>query len=179
MYKMNQFNTFDLDIKRVLNKNKEEGKEIGEINIYDCLKIIFNEIRKNKLWCYNCNKFQDMCSTTNIYSIGETIIFLLDRGLNFDKINTLMNIPFKIEENINLKDFNIKKSNFKLTSIVSILPKKKKYVCYFKSPIDNYWYLANDDNVNCITFKIIEKNHSTNDNNEDFNNPCILFYKKI
>jgi hypothetical protein len=176
MFKLLSFNTFNLDILKCYEKNYKNGK--NEVTIYDCLNL-YNEPTICKLRCENCNnRFQKIYTKRKIYSFAETIIFLIDRGTNFDPANNLMNILFKIEENIDLSSFIIDQNSikkFELIGIVSIHQKLKKYVSFYKSFIDKDWYCCKDEQVDFITFPMIKKYH--NENNSCI--PCILFYRII
>jgi len=105
----------------------------------------------------------------------KAFIFLLNRGINFDKANSLITIPFKVEEIIKIDNylFNRETKQYELTGIISICLKEDKYICFCKSFIDNKWYEYDDTNVkesninNVINFN--------NDNNQFI--PCLLYYK--
>ena len=112
---------------------------------------------------------------TEVYSTPSYFIFSLNREGN--PAQNLLNIPFIIEENINLQPFIVEKqcfSKFKLQGIVSISSKQNnKYVCFGKSPVNDKWYLYNDDKVD-----ISDINNILNLHNQNFDYiPCILLYK--
>lgn len=179
MFKLLSFNTFNLDIFNSYKENSKKG--IQQVSIYDCLNI-YKTPKILKLRCDGCdNKFRDLNTMTQIFSGPDTFIFLIDRGINFDKANALMTIPFLIEEKIDLKGFILNekstKLNYELTGIVSILlnEKEKKYVSYCVSPIDDCWYYYNDNIVEYTQLEIILKEHNIKKNNV----PCILFYRAI
>ena len=152
------------------------GNNSNEITIYDCLQLFGNQ-KKKKLCCNNCgNKFQIMFSQKFIFTFNNTIIFMMDRGINFDKANILMNIHFKIEEKINLAKFILNGNShnqFKLSAIISISIKENKYICFCKSLITNEWFIYNDDIVDFTDLGIILKEH----NEDKIYIPCILLYQ--
>jgi len=92
----------------------------------------------------------------SIYSSPIYFIFSLNRG-NPDP--NLLNIKFLIEENIDVSQFLENKKSFskyELIGIVSISMKENyKYVCFGQSPVDNNWYLYNDEFVNDINENLI------------------------
>ena len=163
------FSTFNLDIMNL-------GNNSNEITIYDCLQLFGNQ-KKKKLCCNNCgNKFQIMFSQKFIFTFNNTIIFMMDRGINFDKANILMNIHFKIEEKINLAKFILNDNShnqFKLSAIISISIKENKYICFCKSLITNEWFIYNDHIVDFTDLGIILKEH----NKDKIYIPCILLYQ--
>ena len=163
------FSTFNLDIMNL-------GNNSNEITIYDCLQLFGNQKNK-KLCCNNCgNKFQIIFSKKYIFSFNNTIIFMMDRGINFDKANILMNIHFKIEEKINLAKFisnHNSPNQFKLSAIISISIKENKYICFCKSLITNEWFIYNDEVVDMTDLGIILKQH----NEDKIYIPCILLYQ--
>ena len=175
-FKFISFNTFNFNIVEVYAENFKKG--INEINVYDCLNK-YQEVSYKNLKCENCNNsFQKIAEHSQIFAASHHLIFQLDRGLKLDKTNTLMNILFSIEEEINLSNYIMNPSaskHYKLTGIVSIFLKEKKYVCYSKSPIDNNWYYYNDEKVQYTDLKIVLEEH----NSIDKNIPCILIYKSI
>ena len=175
-FKFISFSTFNLDISKAYAENFQEG--INYINVYDCLNKYQKESYKN-LKCEKCNNsFQKIAEQSKIFSASNYLIFQLDRGLNFDKANPLMNILFSLEEEINLSNYIMNPStpkHYELTGIVSIFLKEKKYVCYSKSPIDNNWYYYNDEEIQYTELKMVLEEH----NSIDKNIPCILIYKSI
>ena len=111
--------------------------------------------------------------TSKIYSSPRYFVFLLDRG-NLDQNR---NIKFVLEEKINLKnyiEFAKAPKIFDLIGIVSISVSENKYVAFSKSPIDQNWYLYNDEKeVEQIDINFVKENNS----NLNSYIPCILFYK--
>ena len=176
-FKFLSFTTFNLDILNTYEQNLK--KEINQITISDCLNVYGKPI-VCKLKCDICNNsFQNITKQSSIFTFSKNIIFLLNRGINFDKANKLMNIKMIIEEKIDLSKFvRLPKSpkNFELTGIVSISLDQKKYVCYSKSPIDKNWYYYNDEIVEYIQLNFVLDKHNNSDNN---NIPCILLYTSI
>ena len=171
IYCLNPFNTYDLDIKNTYEYYLKNGK--NNINLYDCL--FYGAIPKpGNFYCYNCKSRTKSFKQSRIYSPPNVFIFLLDRGINFNENYT--HIPFIVEEKIDLSDFVIKQNtpkHYRLTGIVSFNLKEQKYVSYCQSPIDNNWYLYNDEKVNLVFCEDILNNKNDNDI------PCILYYKPI
>ena len=86
----------------------------------------------------------------------------------------LLNINFILEEKIDIGKFleNQKAYNkYELSGVVSFSVNENKYVCFGKSPVDNQWYLYNDDNVANTNI-----NEVLNNNNNMQYIPCILLY---
>ena len=173
IYKVISFNTFNLDIVECYNEKKMSSGN-NKISLKDCLDI-FNKPICQKLKCYTCfNSFQQIYIKKKILNAPNTFIFLLDRGINFDLASLPLQIPFKIEEEINLENYILNKNStkkYKLTGIVSILFKEKKYISYCISPITKEWFYYNDEKVEYINLDIILKHHENKENI-----PCILMY---
>ena len=88
----------------------------------------------------------------------------------------LMQIPFIVEQNIDINNYlEIKEAFhiFEIQGIVSI--SLNKYVCFAKSPVDKQWYLYNDENVMKVNINAILNAH----NNNGGYIPCILLYQFI
>ena len=143
----------------------------------DCLDYQKIPKRQN-LYCEVCNKYTQMENVSRFFSWANIFIFLLNRG-NLDKDNSLNNIPFKIEEKIDISKYFVANLNsklqYKLTGIVSLTTKsnKNEYVSFCKSPFDQNWYLYNDCNISQLTVDEIIKDH----NNDRSFIPFILVYK--
>ena len=167
---MNYYNTFELDILETYNfKN-------APINLQDCLTY-FQMEKKQNLKCKICNKYTQISNYSKIYSSPNMFIFSLNRGdLNN---NSLIQIPFYIEDKLNISSFleNKQAPNlYELTGIVSLCFQQNKYiyVSFCKSPVDHQWYCYNDENINPVNLNYIMNAH----NNNNYI-PCILAYKAI
>jgi ubiquitin C-terminal hydrolase len=167
-YDFLNFKTYDLDILGTIN-NKGNN---GAINLYDCLDY-FCKNKNKKLLCKKCKNTTNMEIISKIYSSPRYFVFLLDRG-NLDQN---LKIKFDLEEKIDLNNY-IESAKapkkFDLIGIVSISVRENKYVAFSKSPIDQNWYLYNDEKeVEQIDINLVK------DNNTDLYSyvPCILFYK--
>ena len=119
-----------------------------------------------------------MSSFSKIFVTSHTIIFSLNRG-ELGKDN-LINIPFNIDEKLNLRFFLEKQeylSLYELYGIVSITKENNdfKYVSFCKSPVDSNWYLYNDENVQQLDLNNIFILHNAR---RQFI-PCILSYKGV
>ena len=176
-YKCNSFLTFELDILNTYNMNNV-NKENYSTNIKDCLNYQLLDQKKESLYCSYCQKAGvNKKELSYIFMAPKVFIFLINRGINFDKANRLITIPFEVEEIINIEHYNnlLNKEikEYELTGIVSISLKEEKYICFCKSFINNKWYEYNDTNIkeNNIS-NIINEN---SDNNQFI--PCLLYYK--
>ena len=147
-----------------------------KLTIYDCLK--YQSLKIKEMKCEKCDDNKQMKVSSNIFSSPNIFLFLLGRGINFNKNNEKLKIPFLIEEKLNLNNFIENKSvplNYELNGIVSISINDKKYIAFYNSFIDNQWYYFNDEEVNKIEFnKVIKIN-----NDNKYYIPCILIYKSI
>ena len=174
--KILNFNTFDLDI---LKPYKLYSNNIFELKICDCLDLYFQD-KSIKLFCDKCNQYQPHKITSKLDSTTENILFLLDRGDNFDNLNNvLFKINFLVEKEIDISKYlNDRESpkKFKLNGIVCIVPNEKKYVFYCKSSIDNKCYFYDDENVEFISDNEIDINDLRSKNDKSYI-PCILYYK--
>ena len=116
-----------------------------------------------------------MINTSKIFTSPDTFIFSLNRG-NLEQNNNLLDIKFIIDEKIDLTSFieqNVYKE-YKLGAIISINNNSSdyKYVCFYKSPFDQKWYLYHNNNINPIEIDAILMDHNENNNFI----PCILAY---
>ena len=172
--KLSFFYTFDLDISNTWKNNT--GKK-NEISINDCLDTYITE-KEATFYCQNCLNYQKMLVQSKINLINKNIIFLLDRGDGIN--NELLNIKFKIEENIDLSKYiDDEKSpkKFELAGIISIdLDNNNKFVCDCKSPIDKKWY--NFDDVK-VEFNFEDTEKVIEENNKKKLIPYILYYKSV
>ena len=174
LYLKNSF-TFKLDISGCYSslEKKEFTLTIGE-----CLNYQLEKYKESlKSLCKECKQHKSI--STNLYSTPKVFLFLLDRGNNIDENdNELLNIPFLIEEKIDLQKFVENKNSptkYELVGIVSISLSDTKYVAHSKSPIDNNWYYFNDLKVKQIDYDNVIKVI----NNNYYYIPCILVYKSI
>jgi ubiquitin C-terminal hydrolase len=173
IYNFHNFNTFELDFLGTYNcMNKDSG-----ITFTECLNYHEKFPKTQNLFCKRCGKYNQMSSYSKIFVTSHMLIFSLNRG-DFEKDN-LINIPFIIEEKLNLIFFLEKKefpNLYELWGIVSITKdnNKFKYVSFCKSPIDFNWYLYDDDkNAQKIDLIDIIELH----NNKRKFIPCLLSYK--
>ena len=124
---------------------------------------------------YICEQNTGFQSHSKIYSSPNMFIFLINRG-NADK--NLLNIPFIIEEKINLT-FCIENQesikNYELAGIVSINPQNNQYTSFCKSPIDNKWYFYKEEKNGQVELNQLLVIHNKNNNFI----PFILLYNSI
>ena len=169
IYHLYSFNTFELDILGTYN-NKN-----NTLTINDCLNY-HSFPKQQNIFCKSCNSYTQMWNKSNIYCCPNTFIFSLDRK-NLEQ--TLVQIPFFIQEKINLSQYVENPSspkNYQLAGIVSYDLNRQKYITFCMSPVDKQWYLYNDEEVEqCQLENIL---HSHNNNNNQYV-PCLLLYNSI
>jgi hypothetical protein len=173
LYNLYSFNTFELDI---LSTYKIKN---NSITIYDCLNF-YEYGKPQKLFCNRCHSYSQFINKKKVYCMPNMIIFSLNRG---ELTNDLINVPFMIEEQINLSQ-KIEASspdnnyNYKLAGIVSVFKDDKgifKYSTFCKSSLDQQWYYYfNDEKIIQYDFNKVLQLH----NNSKYI-PCILLYKQI
>ena len=170
-YSLQNYETLDLDLSNFYTMKCNFPLTIGK-----CLEFQTN--KQQRLFCESCQIYNMMNITTRIYSLPNYLVFSLNRESNAQNIN-LLNVPFKVEEIIELSnyiEYNQSFSKYELQAIVSIsLQENNKYVCFGKSPVDHTWYLYNDEKCGNGDINIVL---NLNNNNQGFI-PCILFYKAV
>ena len=147
------------------------------ITIYDSLEN-YCFTKQQNFYCKNCKETICFLITSKIYFALSYLIFLIDRGNDFDTNNELLNINLHIYDKIDLSNFiDNQKSpkKFELNGIISIYLNQKNYVCFCKSPVDKKWYFYNDENIELIDINDVLKKH--NDSKEMI--PCTLLYKNV
>ena len=176
IYNFYTFNTFELDIIGTY-KYKNSFNNRSAVTLYECIQ--FQQFNKNniKLYCNKCKKFTLFQNCYKIFSSPNKFIFSINRG---DLDNNLLNIPFKIEEKIDLT-FHVENkqsfTNYELSGILSVSnnPQNYQYVSFCKSPMDNKWYFYDVENITTYELNDIIIFH--NDNNKYI--PLILLYNNI
>ena len=167
-YNFYSFNIFELDILSHNNNKK------SFFTLNDSLDN-FIKPKLQKLFCKKCNQYTQIINISKIYCSPPVFILSLDRK-NLDK--NLMNIPFFIEEKINIDYYLENKQSFKeynLTGITSFFYKEQKYKSFCKSPVDQKWYEYNDEKVLESDINIILKNHN---NSTNMYIPYLLIYNR-
>lgn len=162
-YNFNNYEILDLDILGTFQQCN------SQITLFHCLNYQSEKIQNS--FCQKCQKYNQSKINTSIYSSPINFIFILNRGMPDQH---LLNINFILEEKIDIGKFleNQKAYNkYELSGVVSFSVNENKYVCFGKSPVDNQWYLYNDDNV--VNTNI---NEVLNNNNNMQYIPCILLY---
>ena len=147
IYELRTFGTFSLNIQESYQKIKSQK---NSITLYDCLEY-YKFTKQQKLYCNNCKCQKALNITTNIFSSPNNFVFLLDRGKEFNDKNGSLKIPFVLCDKIELDNFieNEKApKKYQLIGITSIYIKKKDYVSFGKSPVDQNWYYYNDETSN-------------------------------
>ena len=167
-YKLLPFPLFELGILDTYNQTRKT------LTIHDCLKL-YEYPKKIKIFCQICKKYTEKKNFQKIFCAPYTFIFSLDRK-NLDP--NLMQIPFDIEDKINIRNFVEAKDRspyqYQLIGIVSFFITQNKYISCCMSPVDKQWYIYNDENVQQIELKNILDLH--NCQNSQYV-PCILAYK--
>ena len=177
IYDFQTFNTFSLDIYSTYQYQKNKDDDLEYLTIYDCLDF-FGFGKQNNLYCNNCKKSLNKIHTSRIFSSPKIFIFLIERGVDFDKNNTLISIPFHLYDKIDLFNFvdNSKvPQKYGLIGVVSIYMKYNKYVSFCMSPVNNQWYFYNDENIEQTDISSVLQKHN---NYKEFI-PSILFYESI
>ena len=173
-YEFNSLYFINLNILKYYNSVINKDKEKFTIN--GCIR--FQSNFQKDIFCKICKYNENMKISSKIYKPPNILLVLIDRGINLTQNNKLLNIPFLVEEKINLNNFIENKSsrvNYELNGIISISVFDKKYVVNCKSYIDNQWYYYNDEKVQPILFNNVLKSN----NNNTYYIPCILIYKLI
>ena len=168
LYKCQFFNIFELDFLFTYKYKK------NPITIYDCLKIYENPKSQN-FFCEICRGKKENITTKKIYSTPNIFIFSLDRK-NLD--NNYLQIPFIINEKLDLSPYieekEISPKYYEIIGIMSYFSKTNSYISFCRSPVDNQWYLYNNENVEQKNINQIINLH--NDQKQYI--PCALIYKK-
>ena len=162
-YNFNNYEILDLDILGTFQQCN------SQITLFHCLNYQSEKIQNS--FCQKCQKYNQSKINTSIYSSPINFIFILNRGMPDQH---LLNINFILEEKIDIGKFleNQQAYNkYELSGVVSFSVNENKYVCFGKSPVDNQWYLYNDDKVANTNI-----NEVLNNNNNMQYIPCILLY---
>ena len=165
-YNFYTFNTFQLDILETYLYKK------NPITLDDCLQF-YSCPKPQKLLCQKCGNFADFIKNTKIYFSPNYFIFSLNRN-NLEQ--KYLNIPFIIEEKINIANYLEKKEapkDYQLKGILSFSINNKKYVSFCMSPVDKKWYIFNDEKIELTEINQVINFHKIN----QFI-PCILIYQK-
>jgi ubiquitin C-terminal hydrolase len=178
MYSFHTYHMLELDI---LNTSKFNNNK-NSITIYDCLTY-YQTIKKDlRAYCKSCNKNTIVECGSQIYSNPNIFIFSLNRGLiNGNADDNLADIKFKLDEKIDLNNFvenNQISRRYELIGIVSISHRMvNNYVSLCKSPVDNNWYLYENQNIELKTLDYVISEHDTDKDSDCI--PCILVYQLI
>ena len=172
-YSLKTYNTFTLDFEKSFNNIKGQK---DTLTIYDCLEY-HKIIQQRNLFCNHCNNYKNMNCNLKILSSPIYFVFLIDRGGDyFEDTKKLLSIPFHLNDKIQLDNFVVNEKapkNYELIGMVSIYINEKKYISICNSPVDNNWYIYNDENSEQVDINNIIKKH--NDSKELI--PSILIYK--
>jgi len=140
IYNLQNFSTFQLNLFDLIKYKKPKY-----IKIEDCFELYISPIKKNNV-CRFCNSYNNIITTTNIYSAPNIFIFLLDYTNYIDN----KDFSFVLERKINLGKYIENKNgptNYILNGIVYWDKNKNKYQAFSASPVDKNWYLCDDENV--------------------------------
>mgnify|MGYP002626072939 CR=1 FL=1 len=172
LYDFLNFSTFELNIF-----DCARYRRLKSIRLEDCLDFyIIPKIKKK--FCYFCQSYNEMTTTTQIYSSPNIFIFLLNLENNTDD-SDFDNVNFILEKKINLGNFIENKHgplNYEITGIVFLDKYRNKYFTLCCSPVDLNWYLYEDEKVTLENYD----SFMLQTYNKDFKyKPCILLYKNI
>ena len=165
-YYFNSYETFELDLAYCASNNNNNYP----LTISTCLQIQSNKSQKS--FCDYCQTYHTMNIFNKIYYSPSYFVFSLNREGN----PNLLNIPFLLENYIDIDPFLEYKQSYKkyeIHAIVSFSRNENKYVCFGQSPVDKQWYLYNDEKVDNININNVLNFH----NNNNAYVPCILLYK--
>ena len=165
-YKLLSFPLFEIGIMEAYNSFKKT------LTIYDCLKF-YESPKTQKIFCERCKNYNLRVNRSKIFSSSNILIFSLNRK-NLDQ--NLMKIPFQIDDKIDIRNFIENKEfqfQYELTGIISFYISQNKYVSFCMSPIDNHWYIYNDESIESTQLNDVINWH----NSEKKFIPCILAYK--
>jgi ubiquitin C-terminal hydrolase len=144
IYNFYTFNTFELDISGTYTFKKKYSNG-NAITLNDCIQYHQNKRNEQKSLCNICRQYTKFLSHSKIFSSPNIFIFSMNRE---SSVNNLLNIPFIIEENIDLSFFVEQKESFKnyeLIGIVSINSQNSQYISFCKSFVDNNWFYYSDE----------------------------------
>ena len=177
IYNYEAFNFIIFPLHKVLQYKIASNNFISNFNntvtLYDCFEHYRTITYLNDYYCNICNNNGNCKFRTNISILPNVLIIILNRGTG---LQYKVNISFD-NENLGLKnyvEYYQEESFYELIGLVTHYGESSAsghFVARCKSPIDNEWYLYNDQIIQKIGYF----------NNETFSqgNPYILFYKKI
>ena len=147
----------------------------NSVNIFDCFDYnqkIDTMAGENSMHCNICKRQEAAYYHSYIVSSPEIIIIILNRGKGIE-----FNVKLEFEEYLNLQKYvrnnNNKSCNYQLIGVVTHLGESGAsghFIAYCKSPIDNNWYLYNDD----LCFPVTDLKKQVIDSGM----PYILFYQR-
>ena len=167
----NNFLTYDLEFENALNKAILNNN--NEISIVDCINYVSEEKNIYNIFCTNCKRRNNFIKKSVIYSLANSLIFLIRGMEKKEVVNDIKSyqIKIKIDENLNLFDYaKNKKISYYLNGLIAYDIEKLEYIAYSISPIDKKWYKYSKDNIISMDLKDFI-------NENDFKKfPVILFY---
>ena len=154
---------------------KLKCQNINKVDINDC--FLYNQKNdiftgENAMYCNHCKIQYKASYCTQLYSVPEILIIVLNRGKGIE-----FNVKLEFYEYLNLGQFVEYKSlgcNYQLIGVVTHLGESGAsghFIAYCRSPIDNNWYKYNDD--------IVTKVKQFKEEIIDYAMPYILFFQKI
>ena len=168
--------TYDLNITSVLNKyiidsKSEENKKIlPYLDIKQCIAYNTKKEMLYNVYCHKCDKKTNLERKSKIYSVGNSIIFLLN-GIENENIIQLIkknNINIIIESKLSLVLNSQYKREYEINSGIYYDYDNKKYINYcFKN---NKWKRYSDNDIKT------EKSDNFLSNFNIKMIPVILFY---
>ena len=167
-YSFKSFPTFELNISYTAKWKKNQY-----VKISDCLEFHQMDKLKKNNFCNICKGYNDITTMSHIYTSPNYFIFLLD-------IKENQNVNLILEQKINLGKFIEIKDNvktiFELKGIVFFDRNKNKYNSLCIHPVDNNWYLTDDENVQLFNINSFMNLYNTQNH---IYVPCILLYYGI
>ena len=152
------------------NIDPKENKN-PDVDLYECFDY-YNKMElmsgDNQIYCNICNCLSNGLYGTQLYSVPEYLIIILNRGRNA-RYEFKVNFP----EQLDLSNFVTMKDKNSILELYSVIchigPSSMSghFVAYCKNRVDKRWYLYNDDFVTLCEYP------------DDYQNkmPYILFYQ--
>ena len=170
-----QFKNYIIFPLEEIRKNTEisRGISLSSVTLYDCF-IYYEKTNyftgTNRILCNKCGYTSDAENSSFIYSVPDTLIINLNRG-----IGNIYNVGIEYDENLDLEGFvkyDGDSKKYKLTGIVTHVGSSGvggHYMAFCYKEKYNRWYLFNDAIVSESDFNTAK---STGDS-------YILFYRRV
>ena len=161
-----------------IRKNQEKFNKDNNPNIITLIDCFYYNQKseyftgENKNYCNICRQIFDTDKTSKIFVAPNVLILLFKR-----EKETVSDIRIDFPFQLDISDFVLRKEKneiYNLYGIISNIDKTKQnehFVAICKNPVDNNWYMYNDEIIKPIYNNLKDIN--------DFGSPYILFYQKI